>query len=117
MAEKTIFSKIIDKEIPAKIVYQDSLVTAFHDINPRSPVHILIIPNVLIPTVNDIDEEQHADYLSRMLVVAAKIAKMFNIDAEGYRLVINCNKNGRQEVFHLHMHLLGGKDIGPMVSN
>ena len=115
MAEETIFSKIIRKEAKANIVYQDELVTAFDDINPKAPVHILIIPNVLIPTVNDIDEKTHAQYLSRMMVVATKLAKQFKVDEKGYRLVINCNKHGRQEVFHLHMHFLAGKDIGPMV--
>lgn len=114
MAEETIFSKIIRKEIPADIVYQDELVTAFRDIAPQAPHHILIIPNVLIPTVNDI-QPQHEAALGRMLAVAAKIAKQEGIAEDGYRLIMNCNKHGGQEVYHIHMHLLGGKALGPML--
>jgi histidine triad (HIT) family protein len=115
MAEETIFSKIIRKEIPADIVYQDELVTAFRDIAPQAPKHILIIPNVLIPTINDVKAEDEAA-LGRMIVVAAKIAEQEGIAENGYRLIINCNKHGGQEVYHIHMHLLGGKALGPMLS-
>lgn len=114
MTEETIFSKIIRKEIPADIVYQDELVTAFRDIAPQAPNHILIIPNVLIPTVNDVKAE-HEAALGRMLTVAAKLAKQEGIAEDGYRLIINCNKHGGQEVYHIHMHLLGGKVLGPML--
>lgn len=114
MAEETIFSKIIRREIPADIVFQDELVTAFRDISPQTPTHILIIPNRLIPTVNDVtpDDEQA---LGRMLTVAARIAREQGIDEAGYRLIINCNRHGGQEVYHLHMHLLGGQALGPML--
>lgn len=115
MAEETIFSKIIRKEIPSDIVYQDDLVTAFRDINPQTPTHILIIPNVLIPTVNDVKPE-HEAALGRMLTVAAKLAKEDGIAEDGYRLIINCNKHGGQEVYHLHMHLVGGKPLGRMTA-
>ncbi|MBL0691756.1 MAG: HIT domain-containing protein [SAR324 cluster bacterium] len=115
MAQETIFSKIIRREVPAKIVYQDDLVTAFHDINPQAPVHILIIPNEVIPTTNDVESSQ-ASNLGTLFIVAAKLAKQFSISESGYRLIVNCNKDARQEVFHLHMHLLGGKDLGPMLS-
>ncbi|RLV59658.1 purine nucleoside phosphoramidase [Parashewanella curva] len=115
MAEETIFSKIIRKEIPADIVYQDELVTAFRDISPRAPTHVLIIPNKLIPTVNDVTESDEAS-LGRMMTVAAKIAEQEGIAEDGYRLIMNCNKHGRQEVFHIHMHLIGGQDVGPMLS-
>ena len=115
MAEETIFSKIIRKEIPADIVYQDELVTAFRDIKPLAPTHILIVPNHLIPTANDVTAADEA-VLGRLFTVAAKIAKDEGIAEDGYRLIINCNKNGGQEVFHLHMHLLGGRPLGPMLS-
>lgn len=114
MAEETIFSKIIRKEIPADVVYQDDLVTAFRDINPRAPSHILIIPNKLIPTVNDVEPEDEL-MLGRLFTVARKLAKEEGIDENGYRLIVNCNTHGGQEVYHIHMHLLGGKPLGPLV--
>ena len=86
MPEETIFSKIIRKEIPADVVYQDDLVTAFRDINPQAPTHILVIPNTLIPTMNDVSEDDEA-VLGRMLTVASKIAKDEGIADDGYRLV------------------------------
>ncbi|MFU2143236.1 purine nucleoside phosphoramidase [Gallibacterium anatis] len=114
MAAETIFSKIIRKEIPADIVYQDDLVTAFRDIAPQAPTHILIIPNKIIPTVNDVTAEDER-VLGHLFVIAAKIAKEQGIAEDGYRLVVNCNKHGGQEVFHLHMHLVGGKQLGKML--
>lgn len=111
----TIFSKIITKEIPADIVYEDDLVLAFRDIAPQAPVHILIIPKKEIPTVNDVTEADEMT-LGRLITVAAKIAKEQNIDENGYRLMINCNEDGGQEVFHLHMHILGGRKLGPMLA-
>ena len=115
MAEETIFSKIIRKEIPADIVYQDDLVTAFRDINPQAPTHILIVPNKLIPTVNDVARDDEVA-LGRLVSVAAKLAKQEGIDQNGYRLIMNCNRHGGQEVFHIHMHLLGGKPLGRMLA-
>lgn len=115
MAEETIFSKIIRGEIPADIVFQDDKVTAFRDISPQAPTHILIIPNKLIPTVNDVTPEDEQT-LGHLFIVAAKIAKEEGIADDGYRLVMNCNKHGGQEVFHIHMHLLGGKSLGPLLS-
>ncbi|WP_274025392.1 HIT domain-containing protein, partial [Vibrio parahaemolyticus] len=97
MAEETIFSKIIRGEIPADIVFQDDTVTAFRDISPQAPTHILIIPNKLIPTVNDVTA-QDEQVLGHLFVVAAKIAQQEGIAEEGYRLVMNCNKHGGQEV-------------------
>lgn len=114
MAEETIFSKIIRDEIPSQKVYQDDLVTAFRDISPQAPTHILIIPNVLIPTVNQVSDEDEVT-LGRMITVAAKLARQEGIAEEGYRLIINCNQHGGQEVYHLHMHLVGGKALGPML--
>jgi histidine triad (HIT) family protein len=110
----TIFAKIIRGEIPADIVYQDDLVTAFRDIHPMAPTHILIVPNKVIPTVNDLtaDDEQIA---GRMFIVAKILAEQEGIAESGYRLIVNCNEHGGQEVFHLHMHLLGGRPLGRML--
>ena len=113
--EETIFSQIIRKEIPSDMVFQDDLVTAFRDISPQRPTHVLIVPNKLIPTVDDVTEEDEA-VLGRMLTVAKKIARDEGISEEGYRLIINCREHGRQEVQHIHMHLLGGADTGPMIT-
>ncbi len=115
MAQETIFSKIIRREIPADILYQDDLVTAFRDINPRAPTHILIVPNVLIPTVNDVEAE-HELALGRLFTVARKLASEAGIAENGYRLIMNCNQHGGQEVYHIHMHLVGGKALGVMVA-
>ncbi|CAI3799296.1 MULTISPECIES: purine nucleoside phosphoramidase [Rheinheimera] len=115
MAQETIFSKIIRREIPADILYQDDLVTAFRDINPRAPTHILIVPNVLIPTVNDVEPE-HELALGRLFTVARKLAADAGIAENGYRLIMNCNEHGGQEVYHIHMHLVGGKALGAMVA-
>lgn len=111
----TLFAKIARGEISADIVYQDDRVTAFRDIHPQAPTHILIIPNKVIPTVNDLtaDDEQVAGH---MLLVAAKLAAQEGIAESGYRLIINCNRDGGQEIFHLHLHLLGGRRLGPMLS-
>lgn len=114
MVQETIFSKIIRHEIPSDIVYQDDSVTAFRDISPQAPTHILIIPNSVIPTVNDVTEDDEK-ILGRLFTVAAKIAKQEGIDESGYRLIMNCNKDAGQEVFHIHMHLLGGKQLGKLV--
>ena len=115
MAEETIFSKIIRREIPADILYQDELVTAFRDINPQAPSHILIVPNVLIPTADDV-ESDHEVALGRMFTVASRLARQEGIAEQGYRLIVNCRNHGGQEVYHLHMHLVGGKKLGPMLA-
>lgn len=115
MPEDTIFSKIVSGEAEANIVYQDERVTAFRDINPQAPTHILIVPNKPIPTVNDVTESDEAD-LGHLFVVAAQLAREEGIAESGYRLIINCNEHGGQIVFHLHMHLLGGRRMGRMVS-
>jgi histidine triad (HIT) family protein len=111
----TIFSKIIAGEIPADIVYKDELVTAFRDINPQAPTHILIVPNKAIATVNDLTEEDE-QVAGRMLLVAKKLAAEEGIAEDGYRLLINCNDHGGQEVYHLHLHLVGGRPLGPMLA-
>ncbi|MDA0708805.1 MAG: purine nucleoside phosphoramidase [bacterium] len=115
MPQETIFSKIIRREIPADIVYQDDLITAFRDINPQAPTHILLIPNKIIPTVNDVTPEDEP-VLGRLFSVAAKLAETEGIAGDGYRLIMNCNAHGGQEVYHIHLHLLGGRPLGPMLS-
>ena len=110
----SIFSKIIARELPSDIVYEDELVIAFRDIQPLTPVHVLIVPKREIPTVNDVLAEDEAA-LGRMFTVAAKIASAEGIAEDGYRLMVNCNKHGGQEVFHLHMHLFGGRSLGPVL--
>lgn len=107
---ETIFSKIIRKEIPAKIVYEDEKVLAFRDISPQAPTHILVIPKILIPTLNDIEPE-HANLLGHMLLTVKKIALQEGVAESGYRVVINCNQDGGQAVYHIHMHLLAGRKL------
>jgi histidine triad (HIT) family protein len=114
MPQETIFSKIIRREIPADIVFQDDQVTAFRDINPKAPTHILVVPNKLIPTVNDVAAEDE-QLLGHMFTVVRRIAEQEGIAASGYRLLVNCNSDGGQEVYHLHMHLVGGRPLGPML--
>lgn len=115
MAEDSIFAKIIRKEIPADIIYEDDLVAAFKDIKPLAPVHILVVSKKVIPTVNDAASEDEP-ILGRMVTVAARIARDLGIADDGYRLIMNCNKHAGQEVFHIHLHLLGGKPLGPMLA-
>jgi len=110
----TIFSRIVAGELPADIVYRDERVTAFRDINPAAPTHILIIPNREIPTVNDLADEDEA-LAGHMLLVARDLAKREGIDESGYRLLINCNRDGHHDAFHLHLHLLGGRPLGGML--
>lgn len=114
MTEDTLFSKIVKKEIPADIVFQDELVTAFRDISPAAPTHILIVPNKIIPTVDDLEEDDEA-VMGRLFTVAKKLARDEGIAEDGYRLIVNCKKHGRQEVFHIHMHLVGGEQLGRML--
>jgi histidine triad (HIT) family protein len=111
----TIFSKIIAREIPSEIVFQDERVTAFKDIHPIAPVHILIVPKKEIPTVDDVTEADE-NLLGHLFVVARQIARDMGIADSGYRLLVNCRADAGQEVFHLHMHLLGGRNLGPMLA-
>ena len=107
----TIFSKIIKKEIPAEIVYESDSILAFKDINPQAPIHILIIPKKEIPKVTDLSGKEHASLLGEMIDTANQLAKDLNIARDGFRLVFNCGDNGGQEVYHLHLHLLGGRQM------
>jgi histidine triad (HIT) family protein len=109
MLSNNIFQKIIDKKIPAAIVYEDDCCLAFHDINPQAPTHIIIIPRKVIPTHADVTDADR-DLFGHLHLVAARLAKDLNL-TDGYRLVINCNDRGGQTVPHLHMHLLGGRDM------
>jgi histidine triad (HIT) family protein len=105
---ETIFSKIINREIPADILYEDHEVLAFSDVNPQAPVHFLVIPKQAIPTVNDIHADQ-ALLVGKMVLTAQRLAKEKGIAEDGYRLVMNCNENAGQTVFHIHLHVLGGR--------
>ena len=114
MTEDTLFSKIVQRKIPADIVFQDESVTAFRDINPQAPIHILIIPNKVIPTVNDVTPSDEYT-LGHLFVVAKQLAEKEGIAKDGYRLLVNCGDHGNQEVLHLHMHLVGGRPLGRML--
>ena len=103
-----LFCKIAQQQIPAKIIYQDEQVVAFRDISPQAPVHALVIPKRHITTLNDIGPED-ASLLGHMVVTAQKIAAEDGIDETGFRLVMNCNRDGGQTVYHIHMHVLGGR--------
>ena len=111
----TLFEKIIAREIPGDVLHHDERVTAFRDIHPRAPTHILIVPNKPIPTANDIADADEA-LVGHMFTVARDLAKREGIAENGYRLIINCNSHGGQEVYHLHVHLVGGAPLGPMLS-
>ena len=107
----SLFTKIINREIPADIVYETDNILAFKDIKPQAPVHILIIPKIEIAKVTDIDGKKHAQLLGELFDAANKLAKEMKIDEDGFRLVLNCGNNGGQEVYHIHMHLLGGRQM------
>lgn len=111
---ETIFLRIIRGELPSEMVYQDDLVSAFRDINPAAPTHILIVPNKVIPTMDDLSDEDEL-LAGRMLLLAKKIARQEGVAEDGYRLIINCRENGGQIIYHLHLHLIGGRPLGPMI--
>ncbi len=108
---KNIFKKIISGEINTDIIYKDKDITVFYDKNPKALLHILLIPNIYIKSMNYI-KKKHIFLLGKMLFIASKIAKKKCIHKKGYRLVINCNKYAGQKIFYLHMHLLGGNYLG-----
>ena len=110
----TLFTKIINREIPADIVYEDDDVIAFKDIAPVAPIHVLVVPKKEISTINDISDED-ALLIGKVYKVIGKLAKEFELDKDGYRVVSNCNEHGGQTVFHIHFHLIGGKQLGTMV--
>ncbi len=106
----TIFTKIINKEVPADILYEDDEVLAFKDVNPQAPVHFLVIPKIPIKTINDITEVQAA-LIGKLTLTAQKVAQQQGIAEDGYRLVMNCNEAGGQTVYHIHLHVLGGRSL------
>lgn len=106
-----IFCKIINGEIPAKIIHQDEKVIAFVDISPQAPIHLLIVPKKHIPTVLDL-EDVDKELVGHIYLVAKELAVKNHIAVSGFRLVTNCNKDAGQEVFHIHFHLLGGRKMG-----
>jgi len=110
MLKDNIFQKIIDRQIRADIVFEDDLCLAFRDINPQAPTHVILIPKKVIPTHADITDADR-DLLGHLHLVAARLAEQLGL-ADGYRLVINCQDRGGQTVPHLHIHLLGGRDMG-----
>ena len=105
-----LFLKIIEREIPADIVFEDDEILAFRDINAQAPVHVLVIPKRHIPTINDLDDGDAA-LVGRLVLAARKIAAEEGLSEDGYRLVFNCNEKGGQSVFHIHLHLLGGRQM------
>lgn len=105
-----LFCKIANGQIPANVVYRDDHVVAFEDINPRAPLHLLIIPQKHIATLNDIHDED-CELMGHLMQAASKLAKQFKVADEGYRIVSNCNQGAGQTVFHIHLHLLGGRAL------
>ena len=110
MADKTIFKRIIDREIPASIVYEDELCLAFRDVSPKAPAHVLLIPKKEIPAVNDLTAEDQ-QLAGHLLLVAGEVARQLELN-NGYRLVVNCGPDAGQAVNHLHIHILGGRPLG-----
>jgi histidine triad (HIT) family protein len=104
----TLFAKIIRREIPANIVYEDDEVLAFRDINPQAPLHVLFVPKLAVATLNELTAE-HALLIGKLVLAATAFAQREGFGDNGYRLVMNCNRDGGQTVFHLHLHLLAGR--------
>ena len=109
-AKKTIFKRIIDGEIPADIIYQADLCLAFRDVDPKAPVHVLLIPKKEIPNVANLSEADH-ELAAHLLLTIGKVARQLGIDKTGYRVVANCGKDGGQSVDHLHFHILAGRRL------
>lgn len=109
--DNCLFCKIVAGEIPAKKVYEDNTCIAFRDISPQAPTHILIVPRRHIATTNDLDQND-AELIGHIMLTATEIARNEDLAADGYRLVWNCQKGAGQTVFHIHLHLLGGRDFG-----
>ncbi|NOY62704.1 MAG: histidine triad nucleotide-binding protein [Gammaproteobacteria bacterium] len=109
--QECLFCKMVAGQITPDSVYEDDQVLAFRDINPQAPVHLLIIPKQHIATINDVDE-QHVALMGRLFWVAKKVAAQEGLADPGYRVVMNCNEDGGQAVYHIHLHLLGGRALG-----
>jgi histidine triad (HIT) family protein len=108
--EQTIFDKILNKEIPATVVFENNDVLGFKDINPQAPIHVLFIPKIRIRTINDIQGNQ-AQLIGQLYLAARDYANQIGEDENGYRVVMNCNKNGGQDVYHIHLHFLAGRQM------
>ena len=104
----TIFKDIIDKKIKTTLIHEDDICIAFNDINPIAPIHILIVPKKEIPTINNLNKEDN-EIVGHLVYIAKEIAKEKKIDENGYRLIFNCNEDGGQSVYHIHLHLIGGR--------
>lgn len=108
--EGCLFCRIVNKEIPADIVFENDKLLAFRDIDPQAPVHILIIPKEHITTTNDLNNN-NKELIGELVLTAKSLATKYNIAEDGYRMVLNCNKSGGQAVYHIHLHLLGGRQM------
>ena len=106
--DECLFCKIVNNEVPCEIVFENKHILAFRDTNPQAPTHILVIPRKHISTLNELETED-AELVGEILLTARNLAKVENIDQDGYRTVFNCNKDAGQTVFHIHLHLLGGR--------
>ncbi len=113
MSSDCTFCKISQHELPADIVYEDDDLIAFNDIGPQAPTHVLIIPKIHVPSVNELTED-NCDLVSKLVLRAKAIAAERGLAEPGYRLVMNCNAEGGQTVFHIHLHLLGGRQLKGM---
>jgi len=111
MNSDCIFCKIVEGKIPSKKVYEDKHVIAFHDIQPQAPVHVLVVPRTHVPSVLDVKQEQFQIF-QNVFFGAQEVAKKLSLDKDGFRCVFNTGKHGCQSVFHLHLHVLGGKQLG-----
>lgn len=116
ISEGSVFTKIINRELPAKIVYEDDDIISFVPNRLQTPTHLLIVPKKEIYTINDITEAD-TNVLGKLFLVAKKLAKEYGVSESGYRLTINVNEDSGQSVFHIHMHLLAGKKLGNMTSS
>lgn len=112
--EDCIFCRIVERKIPADIVHDDDRVMAFKDINPKAPIHLLVIPKQHISSLDALQEED-AETMGHLILVLRQLARQFGIADRGYRVLVNCGPEGGQEVFHLHFHLLGGRPLGAMI--
>jgi len=112
--DECIFCKIVEKKVPAEIVYEDDQIIAFKDIHPIAPIHILIIPKEHIPTVDDL-EEKHESLIGKMVLIAKRLARDLNTAEEGYKLLFRVKKHGGQEVDHIHLHLIGGAPLAERI--
>jgi histidine triad (HIT) family protein len=115
MSDKTLFQRIADGEIPADIVYQDEHCVCFRDINPQAPTHVLLVPRKPIPRLSEATPEDHA-VLGHLMVMARVVAEQIGVAGSGFRIIVNNGPDGGEEIPHLHLHLLGGRPLGPMLS-